>query len=76
MVANRQATCDQAPMSPIQAAKFLVRSSSVSSLDKSEATPTTSPMGPTSSATSMATSPTPEPISRTRCPLGYTRISE
>src|SRR5262249_30648457 len=34
----------------------------------SHSTPTTSPVGPTSSATSMATSPTPEPISRTRCP--------
>jgi hypothetical protein len=40
-VSNRQVICDQAPISPQQAAKLFVRS---------------------------RTSPTPEPISRTRCP--------
>ena len=43
--ANRQGTCDQAPMSPGQAAKFFVRSSSASSLDKSDSSSPTSEVG-------------------------------
>ena len=38
----RQATCDQAPMSPGQAAKLFVRSSSASSLDNSDSSSPTS----------------------------------